>query len=71
MTKQFFESKYGYLAHSEDARKALGPFITEGTKTVGDIHKAFEGHPGDASVYLENDGRSFYVTDFHGEFFCG
>ena len=67
MRKDFFERDYGYLADSEDACKVFGRYLSKGTATVNDIRKAFEGHPPDASVYLDNSSIGFYVT----EFFCG
>lgn len=69
MRKDFFERDYGHLADSDDARKVFGTHIAEGIATVGDVRKAFEAHPPDASVYLNGAGAGFYVTDVHGKFF--
>jgi hypothetical protein len=70
MRIDYFERDYNHLADSDDATMALGTqSIFKGLKTVGDIRKACEGHPKDASIYPEGDGSGFYVTDVRGKFF--
>jgi len=70
MRVDFFERDYSHLLDSEDAIRVLGRMsIHPGIATVGDIRRAVAGHPKDASVYPENDGSGFYVSDFHGKIF--
>jgi hypothetical protein len=70
MRKDFFERDYGHLLDSDDAVKVFGTAsIEKDVATVGDIRRAIEGHPPDASIYPENNASGFYVTDSHGKFF--
>jgi len=70
MRRDFFERDYGHLSDADDAVNVLGSqSISKGVATVGDIRKAVQGHPMDASICPENDGSGFYVTDSHGKFF--
>ena len=70
MRIDFFESDYGHLPDSADATEVLGTAsIERGIATVGDIRKACEGHPKDASIYPENDASGFYITEVRGKFF--
>ena len=69
MRIDYFEHSCGNLLDSDDATKALGTVsIFKGRKTVGDIRKACEGHPKDASIYPESDGSGFFITEVHGSF---
>lgn len=70
MRKDFFEHSYANLLDADDAVRVFGrSSIHQSIATVGDIRRAVKGHPTDASIYPENDGSGFYVTDFHGKFF--
>jgi hypothetical protein len=63
----FFELHYAHLPDSDDAVKVFGTVgIKEGIATVGDIRKACEGHPKDASIYPKPDGSGFRISDLHG-----
>lgn len=69
MRIDYFECNCGHLLDSDDATKALGSVsIFKGRKTVGDIRRACEGHPKDASIYPESDGSGFFITEVHGKF---
>jgi hypothetical protein len=70
MRKDFFERVYGHLPDSEDAVKVFGRItILEGIATVGDIRKAVREYPNDASICVDSDGASFYVTNLKSKFF--
>ena len=69
MRIDYFEHNCGHLLDSDDATKALGTVsVFKGRKTVGDIRKACQGHPKDASIYPESDGSGFFITEVHGKF---
>jgi hypothetical protein len=68
MRIDYFERNYGHLSDSDDATKVLGTgSIHMGIATVGDIRKACQGHPKDASIYPKNDTSGFYITNVHGK----
>jgi len=64
MTHELFERNFSHLSDSEDAKKVFGPNMHAGIATVGEIRKAVQGHPPEASIRMENNGFGFYVSDF-------
>ena len=71
MTKEFFERDYGHLDDSGDWTKVMGNSARPGLFTVGDIREELNRYPPDASLRLNSDGASFYVTTFKSKFFVG
>jgi hypothetical protein len=69
MRIDYFEQNCEHLLDSDDATKALGTVsIFKGRKSVGDICKACQRHPKDASIYPESDGSGFFITEVHAKF---
>ena len=70
MTIEQFERDYGRLPDSADATEVLGRVsIHKGVATVGDIRKACQGFPKDASIRPDlTCPAGFYITDIHSPF---
>ncbi len=71
MTVDFFERDYGHLLDSDDAQKPFGPSILPGVATIGDIRKEIreKRYPKDASIRVDSDGSSYYITAMKTKFF--
>jgi hypothetical protein len=71
MRIDFFERDYRHLSDSDDAVNVLGlQGIAKGIATVGDIRRACEGHPKDASIKPENNASGFWISDVKVKFSC-